>query len=479
MTAAVPAGPVPAGPVPAGPVPAGPRACGARACGARACGARACGARACGARACGARAPGQLVRRADQQPPGPAGVGGPGDPAVAGPGGHPGHDVHPPRVGVLAQHGRGAGRRVRGQQPHDPLVTALHDDQRRAAALPGHRDQVGESGATGVHVHPAPVQADQQQRDVGVGGAGRGIGHSRGRARRVGRVGDVPPLDRVLVHPGHQEAGPVRRPPVPAHPAHLLGRDELGQAVGDAAGTGVFYGAGTRGVSYGAGTHRAGHHEVPGTRTTAPTGISSPNRLTSSIDPTGLSGPAGVTVDSGHVQRAVVNVRDPRAGRVGPGIQGREAGAEQAGKVRAATVAPLAGGSQAGHVYPAGQGECGHGQRAVRREPDDPPGLLTGALASCLLLGGEVLAGRLQGARVGQELLLPRGYVQLPQAGHRVRTALAAQERDPAAVRCHRERARDAEREPPGTGLLPREAFGHGPDPATAAALGRPQAAAS
>ena len=240
---------------------------------------------------------GQLVRRADQQPPGPAGVGGPGDPAAAGPGGHPGHDVHPPRVGVLAQHGRGAGRGVRGQQPHHPLVAALHHDQRVAAGLPGHRDQVGERGAAGVHLHPASVQAGQQQRDVGVGGAGRGIGDGGGRPLRVGRVGDVPPLDRVLVHPGHQQAGPVRRPPVPAHPAHLLGRDELGQAVGDAPGT-----------------CRVGQHGVLA---------------------------AAVCVDPGHVQRAVVDVRDPRAGRVGPGIQRGRTGTEQAGTVRPVTVALL------------------------------------------------------------------------------------------------------------------------------------------
>jgi hypothetical protein len=123
----------------------------------------------------------------------------------------------------------------------------------------------------------------------------------------------------------------------------------------------------------------------------------------------------------------------------------------------------MTGGSQAGHVHPPGQGERGHGHRAIRGERHDPAGLLPGALAARLLLRGEVLAGRLERGRISHEFLLAGVHAKLPQAGHRVAAALAAQEGDPAAVRRHRERARDTESEPPGPGLLAREAFRHDP----------------
>ena len=46
-------------------------------------------------------------------------------------------------------------------------------------------------------------------------------------------VGDVPALHRGVVDPRDQQRRAVRRPPVAAHPVHLLGRDELGEPVGD------------------------------------------------------------------------------------------------------------------------------------------------------------------------------------------------------------------------------------------------------
>ncbi len=43
----------------------------------------------------------------------------------------------------------------------------------------------------------------------------------------------IPAVDGRGVHPGHQQGPAVGRPPVAPHPAHLLGRDELGEAVAD------------------------------------------------------------------------------------------------------------------------------------------------------------------------------------------------------------------------------------------------------
>ena len=54
----------------------------------------------------------------------------------------------------------------------------------------------------------------------------------RGVAARVGRVGQVPAVDPGLVDPGGQHRAAVRRPPVAAEPAELLGRDELGEPPG-------------------------------------------------------------------------------------------------------------------------------------------------------------------------------------------------------------------------------------------------------
>ena len=116
-----------------------------------------------------------------------------------------------------------------GQQPHHPLVPALHHHERVVIARPARRDQVGERGAVGLDLHGGAVKTGQQQGHLGVRSARGRIGHLGGSPVRVSRVGDVPPVHRRLVHPRRQQRRSVRRPPVAAGPAHLLGRDELRQ----------------------------------------------------------------------------------------------------------------------------------------------------------------------------------------------------------------------------------------------------------
>ena len=146
-----------------------------------------------------------------------------------GPGGDAGDDLQPARVGVLAQHLGLAGAGVDGQQPHRPLVPALHHHQRVVLALPAGGHQVGERGVVDLDVHGGAVQPGQQEGHLGVRGAGGRIGHLGGRPLRVGGVGDVPPVDGRLVHPRDQQRRAVRGPPVAAVAVHLLGRDELRQ----------------------------------------------------------------------------------------------------------------------------------------------------------------------------------------------------------------------------------------------------------
>ena len=54
-----------------------------------------------------------------------------------------------------------------------------------------------------------------------------------GSRLRLRRVGDPPAPHRRVVHPRHQQPVRLRRPPETARTAHLLGRDELGQTIGD------------------------------------------------------------------------------------------------------------------------------------------------------------------------------------------------------------------------------------------------------
>ena len=71
------------------------------------------------------------------------------------------------------------------------------------------------------------------QGDVGIVGAGGRIGDRYGTALGIGGIGNVPAANPGDVDTRHQQPGPVGRPPVPALTAHLLGGDELREAIGD------------------------------------------------------------------------------------------------------------------------------------------------------------------------------------------------------------------------------------------------------
>ena len=124
-----------------------------------------------------------------------------------------------PRRAAASPAGRGSAPRSAGRRPSQLTVT-----------------RYGNAAPSRCPPRPAPSRPASSSETSALGVPAAGIGHGGGRAVRVRRVGDVPALDRGLVDPGHQQAGPVRRPPVAAHPAHLLGRDELGQAVGEPRG---------------------------------------------------------------------------------------------------------------------------------------------------------------------------------------------------------------------------------------------------
>ena len=69
---------------------------------------------------------------------------------------------------------------------------------------PAHRDQVRVGLPVPVHVDPAVVEVEQVQADLGVRATGPGVRDGRRRARRLGRVVQVPAVQPGLVHPGGQ-----------------------------------------------------------------------------------------------------------------------------------------------------------------------------------------------------------------------------------------------------------------------------------
>ncbi len=135
----------------------------------------------------------------------------------------------------------------------------------------------------------------------------------------------MPAVDGRVVHPGDQQGSPVGRPPVAAHPAHLLGRDELGQPVAD-----VF----------------------------------------SAVRPDQLG--VGAAVEVGDPQRAVADVGDPPASRVRPRIDGRRASTRLPGTLAIA--------GQLGRIDLASDGEGGHREAGVGGKCHDPACLLARSL---------------------------------------------------------------------------------------------------
>ena len=358
-----------------------------------------------------------LARGQHHQAAGVLVVPGPHDPAAGQPGRHAGHDLQPVRVGVRQQHAGLAGARIQGQQPHRPLVPALHHDQRLGLLGPAHGDQVRELRAVGLDRAVAAVEPGQQQGHLGVRGAGRGVGDLGGRPFRVGGVGDVPPGDRGLVGPGHEQGRAVRGPPVAALAVHLLGRDELGQ----------------------------------------------PERHTCRAprirDRHVAADPSAVHVSqAGDPQRAGADIGQPPPGGVGPRVKRRGL------RGHGPRCPPVAG--QRHRVHLPGQREGGQGHGPVggvghdpaRRLPDPlPPGPF--GRGQVLLVGAFPV--RAERPRIGHQVLLAADDVQDPQARHRVGAAVGAQEGDPAAVRGDAERTRYAQGEPPGPRLLARETVGH------------------
>ena len=172
----------------------------------------------------------------DQQAACVAVVGDPQQGAGRGAGRHSGDDLDPVRVRVLVHEGRRSGRRVDPQHPQGALVAGLHDDEQLVGG-PHHVRQVLVPDGVPGHVDPGPVEPDDDERDPCVGGARGRIGDDRRLPVGIGGVRDVPAAHRGVVDPRDQQRPAVRRPPVPPHPAHLLGRDEVGEPVGDGAPT--------------------------------------------------------------------------------------------------------------------------------------------------------------------------------------------------------------------------------------------------
>ena len=168
----------------------------------------------------------------DHEPAGPVEVGGRHQATVGQQGRHAGHDVQPHRVRLREQQrGRPGGRVDRADL--GPALVARHHLHDRSGRRPGGGGEVGEGGEVPGDVGAAAVEAQDVQRHVGLGAAGHGVAHLGGRRRRVGGVGDVPPLHRALVDPGGEDRVAAGGPPVAAVAAHLLGGHELGHAPRD------------------------------------------------------------------------------------------------------------------------------------------------------------------------------------------------------------------------------------------------------
>src|SRR6266566_347262 len=166
-----------------------------------------------------------------------------------------------------------------------------------------------------------------------------------------------------------------------------------------------------------------------------------------------------------HPQPALADVGDPLPGRVRAGVERGSPGRD----------VPRGGvPGQVRQVDPAGHGERGHRERGVGGESGDAPRPLARPFPDGPLGVGHGPARRAGLGRVGDQAFLAGAGVDHPQAGDRVVAALAAQEGHPAPVGGDLERAGDAEAEPLGPGLLPREAVRHAPILPAGAPVGSP-----
>ena len=305
--------------------------------------------------------------------------------AVGSPRGRAGDDVDPVLVGGGVDHlGRAVGD-VDGQDVHPLLVPRLHGEQRRAACRPVHGGQV--LPVTACDVHPRAVQAEQRKGHLGVGRACRGIGDDVRRVLRVGRVADGP-----------ARHGAVRGPPVAAGPVHLLGGDELGEAPGDV--------------------------------------------LSVLLDQRAIL--AGGQLD--HTQPPIGDVRDVRAGGIGPRVDDRLLDQH-----------PHRAGGQVEDVQLAGEGECRDRERVVDAIGHDTAAGLAGALTPCALLGGQLLLAGQEFGGVDELRLAAAREVGRPEAVPRVGAGLRTQEQHARAVRRNAELLGRPESEALSAGLLAEE----------------------
>jgi hypothetical protein len=112
------------------------------------------------------------------------------------------------------------------------LIAGLGDDQRGSAGGPLNRDEIGlvlwqaDRG-------PSPVEVYHVECHIGIGSARDWISVRNGRVVWVDRIGNEDSLHQVDVRSGNHEPRAIRGPPVATIPAHLLGRQELGQSPGD------------------------------------------------------------------------------------------------------------------------------------------------------------------------------------------------------------------------------------------------------
>ncbi|CAM5554336.1 hypothetical protein SVIOM74S_09957 [Streptomyces violarus] len=227
-----------------------------------------------------------------------------------------------------------AGLRVHRQIPLTALVTGLHQQQRggpRTTSAPG--PGTGTPPGTRPTSVRSPSRSMTKSRTSASGVPGRRVGDLGRLALGVCRIGDVPPLYGALVGPRDQQPVRLGRPPETPVAVHLLGRDELGQTIGDL------------------GVLRLGQRPVALARRVH------------------------------HPQRALGHVRGC------PGRGGR-AGVDHRTRHRQRPRGP---GPQLGHVHLSGQRERGQLRRRVHRVGDDPRRTLPGPLPPGPLLRRQLL----------------------------------------------------------------------------------------
>ncbi len=246
---------------------------------------------------------------------------------------------------------------------------------------PRHPRQVREALTVPVDVDTSSTLGRQhRQPDVRIGGAGRRVPDDRWRDVRGPGVAEVPGGDRGLVDTAHGDVVAVRAPPVTAPTTHLLGRDELGPAPGDAALD-----------------HEGSRHA-------------------------GCARP-GDQLD--EVERVVADVGDPAPVRGQPRVEGRPGGRVGDDRARAQVEGVQAATDAGRHDL----------DRSVRGVRGDAAGDLSGSLPASALLRGQVRVVSVELSRVEDGTFAALPQVELPQRGDRILGSRGTQEQHPFTVR--------------------------------------------